>query len=91
MTSFLVEKKNLKSFEDKVSKLSIRTRQNIEASKNSFNRFCQDYYDGRTIDDIFRELKTLKSSETDTKTRKTTERRNTSSCQLKKSKKTTLI
>ena len=63
MTSFLVEKKNLKSFEDKVSKLSIRTRQNIEASKNSFNRFCQDYYDGRTIDDIFRELKTLKGEE----------------------------
>ena len=48
MTSFLVEKKNKKSFEDKVSKLSIRTRQNIKAAKNSFDRFCQDYYDGRT-------------------------------------------
>jgi len=63
MTSFLVEKKNKKSFEDKVSKLSIRTRQNIEASKNSFDRFCQNYYDGRTIDDIFRELGTLKGEE----------------------------
>ncbi|EPA04437.1 site-specific integrase [Candidatus Nitrosarchaeum limnium] len=63
MTSFLVEKKNRKSFEDKVSKLSIKTRQNIEASKNSFNRFCQDYYDGRTIDDIFKELGTLNGQE----------------------------
>ena len=63
MTSFLVEKKNQKSFEEKVIKLSIRTRQNIEASKNSFDRFCQSYYDGRTIDDIFRELGTLKGKE----------------------------
>ena len=63
MTSFLVEKKNQKSFEEKVIKLSIRTRQNIEASKNSFDRFCQSYYDGRTIDDIFRELGTLKEKE----------------------------
>jgi len=63
MTSFLVEKKNQKSFEEKVIKLSIRTRQNIEASKNSFDRFCQSYYDGRTIDDIFRELGTLKGRE----------------------------
>ncbi len=63
MTSFLVQKKNLKSFEDKISKLSIKTRQNIEASKNSFNKFCQDYYDGRTIEDIFLELGTLKGNE----------------------------
>ena len=63
MTSFLVEKKNQRSFEDKVSKLSIKTRQNIKASKNSFDRFCQEHYDGRTIDDIFRELKTLKNEE----------------------------
>ena len=63
MTSFLVEKKNQKSFEEKVIKLSIRTRQNIEASKNSFDRFCQSYYDGRAIDDIFRELGTLKGKE----------------------------
>ncbi|MCE9653251.1 MAG: tyrosine-type recombinase/integrase [Nitrosarchaeum sp.] len=60
MTSFLVEKKNQKSFAEKTEKLSIKTRQNIEASKNSLDRFCQDYYDGRTLDDIFRELQTLK-------------------------------
>ncbi len=65
MTSFLVEKKNAKSFEDKISKLSIRTRQNIEASKNSFDRFCREYYDGRTIDDIFRELRTLREEQTE--------------------------
>jgi len=63
MTSFLVEKKNQKSFAEKTEKLSIKTRQNIEASKNSLDRFCQDYYDGRTLDDIFRELQTLKGDE----------------------------
>ena len=63
MTSFLVEKKQSKTFEEKISKLSVRTQQNITASTNSFDRFCQSYYDGRTLDDIFRELQTLKGDE----------------------------
>lgn len=63
MTSFLVEKSKSKSFEDKTSKLSIKTRQSIDSSKNSFNKFCESYYDGRKIDDIFRELNTLKDDE----------------------------
>lgn len=41
----------------------LRTQQNITASANSFDRFCQSYYDGRTLDDIFRELQTLKGDE----------------------------
>jgi hypothetical protein len=63
MTSFLVKKKQLKTFEEKISKLSVRTQQNITAASNSFDRFCQSYYDGRTIEDIFRELNTLKDDE----------------------------
>ena len=63
LTSFLINKKEQKTFDDKISKLSIKTQQNINAAKNSFNRFCQEYYDGRTIDEIFNELRTLKEDE----------------------------
>jgi integrase len=59
----LISKNQQKSFEEKISKLSVKTQQNINAAKNSFNRFCQEYYDGRTMDDIFKELKTIKEEE----------------------------
>ena len=63
MTSFLIEKQNQKTFEDKISKLSIKTRQNILASINSFSRFCEEYYDGRSPDNIFKEVKSTKTNE----------------------------
>ena len=63
MTSFLIEKQNKKTFDEKISKLSIKTRQNIIASINSFSRFCEEYYEGRSPDNIFKEVKTLKIDE----------------------------
>ena len=63
MNSFLITKKATKSFEDKISKLSRKTKENINAAKNSFNRFCLEYYDSRTAKDIFNELNILKPQE----------------------------
>lgn len=63
MTSFLIKKKEARSFEDKIGKLAKRTQENIEASRNSFERFCQENYDGRSQDEIFKELKTIKGIE----------------------------
>jgi len=63
MSSFLITKKNKKSFEDKISRLSRKTQESIMASSRSFNRFCLDYYDNRTSQDIFDELNLLKGKE----------------------------
>ena len=63
MSSFLITKKATKSFEDKISKLSKSTRDNIRASLNSFDRFCAEFYDGRNSDTIFVELNILKNKE----------------------------
>lgn len=63
MSSFLIKGKQAKSFEDKISKLAPKTRSNIYASINSFDKFCKEYYDNRTALDIFAELNTLKGSE----------------------------
>jgi hypothetical protein len=63
MTSFLIEKHNQKTFDEKISKLSIKICQNILASINSFSRFCEEYYDDRSSDNIFKEVKTLKAEE----------------------------
>jgi len=63
MTSFLIEKQNQKTFDEKISKLSIKTRQNILASINSFSRFCEEYYDSRSPDNIFNEVKTIEGKE----------------------------
>ncbi len=56
MESFLNVKKQTKTFEEKISKLSKKTRDNIHASRHSFERFCIEYYDGRKADEIFEEL-----------------------------------
>ena len=63
MTSFLVEKKASKSFEEKIAKLAVKTRQNINAAKNSFSKFCYEYYDGRSEKAIFEELKVFDQDE----------------------------
>lgn len=63
MTSFLIEKQNQKTFDGKISKISIKTRQNILASINSFFRSCEEYYDGRSPDNIFKEVKTINTDE----------------------------
>lgn len=63
MSSFLIKNKTEKSFEDKISKLSRKTKDNINASRKSFDRFCSEYYDGRNSEDIFNELNVLKGEE----------------------------
>ncbi|MDH3766011.1 MAG: hypothetical protein OER82_09405, partial [Nitrosopumilus sp.] len=63
MTSFLVEKNTKRSFSEKIAKLAVKTQQNINASRKSFSRVCIEYYDGRSENDIFAELKTLKGNE----------------------------
>jgi len=49
-------KQQTKTFEEKVSKLSKKTRDNINASRHSFEKFWIEYYDGRKADEIFEEL-----------------------------------
>jgi len=56
-------KKQTKTFEEKISKLSRKTKDNIKASRHSFERFCIDYYDGRKADEIFEELRLHKGNE----------------------------
>ena len=63
LESFLKIKQQTKTFEEKVSKLSKRTRDNINASRHSFEKFCREYYDGRKADEIFEELCLHKGSD----------------------------
>ena len=63
MTSFLVERTTKRSFSEKIIKFAVKTQQNIHASRNLFAGFCAEYYDGRSENDIFAELKTLKGNE----------------------------
>ncbi len=56
-------KQQTKTFEEKVSKLSKKTRDNINASRHSFEKFCIEYYDGRKADEIFEELCLHKGNE----------------------------
>ena len=63
MESFLDTKKESKTFEEKIKKLSIKTRANIKASRHSFEKFCNEYYDGRKADEIFAELRLHKGDE----------------------------
>ena len=63
MSSFLIKEKTKKSFEDKISKLSRHTQDNIKTSMKSFDRFCSEFYDGRNSEEIFAELNVLKKNE----------------------------
>jgi len=56
-------KKQTKTFEEKISKLSKKTRDNINASRHSFEKFCIEYYDGRKADEIFEELRLHKGND----------------------------
>ena len=63
MSSFLLKKKEKKTFEEKIRKLSRKTQESIRAVNNSFGRFCIDHYDSRLSEEIFEELSMLKGSE----------------------------
>jgi hypothetical protein len=63
MSSFLIKNKIEKTFEDKISKLSRKTQESIKAANRSFDRFCKEYYSGKTSEEIFEELNILKGKE----------------------------
>lgn len=63
MNSFLISKKESKTFMEKISKLAKKTQNNIYAAENSFNRFCSEFYEGRKSDEIFAEINVLKETE----------------------------
>ncbi|WP_316505354.1 hypothetical protein [Nitrosopumilus sp.] len=59
----MLKKKEKKTFEEKIRKISRKTQENIRAANNTFERFCHEYYDSRTLDQIFEELSLLKGDE----------------------------
>lgn len=63
MSSFLIKNKTEKTLEDKISKLSKKTQENIKAINKAFDMFCKEYYDGKTSENIFQELNVLKGKE----------------------------
>lgn len=63
MSSFLIKNKIEKSFEEKIERLSRKTKENIHATNRSFERFCTDYYNGKSSQEIFDELNILKGAE----------------------------
>ena len=63
MSSFLLKKKQEKTFEQKIANRSKRTREIFETVQKSFNQFCQEHYEGRTSHDLFEELHVLDDKE----------------------------
>jgi len=63
MSSFLLKKKQDKTFEQKIANRSQRTREIFETVQKSFNQFCQKYYEDRTSKEIFEELRVLDEKE----------------------------
>ncbi len=65
MQSFLLKPKTKKSFFDWISVLKYSTRENYQAALHRFEQFCNVKYDGRTIDNIAQELKSIPIEERD--------------------------
>ena len=63
MSSFLLSKKQDKTFEEKISNRSKRTREIFATVQKSFDQFCMGCYDGRTSREIFEELTVLEKKE----------------------------
>jgi len=63
MSSFLLHKKQERTFEQKIANRSKRTREIFETVQKSFNQFCQEYYEDRTAKEIFEELHVLEEKE----------------------------
>jgi len=59
MTSFLLEKENTVTFDEKISKYSKNMQHSIYATKKLFDKFIIEQYDGRKSDEIFKELNSL--------------------------------
>lgn len=63
MSSFLLKKKQQKTFEQKIANRSPRTREIFQIVQKSFNQFCQEYYEERTSKELFEELHILDDKE----------------------------
>ena len=63
MSSFLIESKQKKTLEDKISTRSLRTQEIFKTAQKSFETFCNEYYEGRTSDDLFDELSKIPKNE----------------------------
>ena len=63
MSSFLIESKQKKTLEDKISTRSLRTQEIFKTTQKSFETFCNEYYEGRTSDDLFDELLKIPKNE----------------------------
>jgi len=63
MSSFLVKKKQQKTFQERISKKAVTTQNTIKTAIRTFERFCYENYEGRKPDEIFDELRTFKDHE----------------------------
>lgn len=63
MSSFLLKKKRLKTWDEKLANKSQRTKEGYAAVIRAFDKFCNKVYNGRTKDQIFDELTVLKGNE----------------------------
>jgi integrase len=63
MSSFLLKKIKDKTFEEKISNRSKRTREIFVTVQKSFNQFCIESYEDRPSKEIFEELHQLKQQE----------------------------
>ena len=63
MSSFLLQKKQNQTFNEKIANRSKRTREIFETVQKSFNQFCMQQYENRTSTEIFTELHTLQNQE----------------------------
>ncbi len=65
MQSFLLKRKNKKSFLEGIQTLQYSTRENYLASLNQFEKFCKKKYSNRNMQNIVDELKSLKDQRDD--------------------------
>lgn len=63
MSSFLLNKKRLKTWDEKLANKSKSTKNGYASVIRSLDKFCSESYDGRVKDEIFDELSVLKGDE----------------------------
>jgi len=63
MYSFLLNKKLLKTWDEKLANKSKRTQDGYASVIRAFDNFCNESYNKRTKDEIFDELSVLKGDE----------------------------
>ena len=65
MQSFLLKRKNKKSFLEGIQTLQYSTKENYIAALNQFEKFCKSNYENRNMQEITEELKSLKDQRDD--------------------------